>query len=106
MNKIDKDILAGIRCLLKSVIPDATEEEINSKIIIMIDELTNPNAISKEEKPMELLTYKQVAERLKIVPMTVRRLVEKGYLVKVNIGRAVRITEESLERYLRKISSL
>ena len=106
MNKIDKDILAGIRCLLRGVIPDATDAELNLKIIIMIDELTNSDAVIKEEKLMELLTYRQVAERLKIVPMTVRRLVERGHLVKVNIGRAVRVTEESLEKYLREISQL
>ncbi len=44
-----------------------------------------------------LLTVKEVAERLRVHPMTVRRHIKSGRLRSTHIGRAVRIPEEAVE---------
>jgi excisionase family DNA binding protein len=41
-----------------------------------------------------------VAERLSVSVKTVRRLVERGELVAHRIGRAVRVSEDDLRRYI------
>ncbi len=55
----------------------------------------------KTEHRPDALTYPEVAARLRCSPMTVRRLVERGQLQRVSLGRAVRITEASIAALLR-----
>lgn len=43
-----------------------------------------------------LLTVREVAERLHLHPITVRRLIASGRLAAIRIGRAVRVREEDL----------
>jgi excisionase family DNA binding protein len=43
-----------------------------------------------------LLTVREVAERLHLHPITVRRLIASGRLAAVRIGRAVRVREEDV----------
>lgn len=45
-----------------------------------------------------LLTVKEVAERLRLHPITVRRLIASGRLPAVRIGRAVRVREGDVSR--------
>ena len=45
-----------------------------------------------------LLTVREVAERLHVHPITVRRLIASGRLAAVRIGRAVRVREADLSR--------
>ena len=48
-----------------------------------------------------LLTYRDVAARLAVSTMTVRRLVEDGKLRPIVVGeRAVRFSEDELARYV------
>jgi excisionase family DNA binding protein len=48
-----------------------------------------------------LLDRSEVAERLHVSPMTVRRLGASGRLDEIRVGeRAIRIPEESVERHL------
>ena len=48
-----------------------------------------------------LLHREEVAERLSVSVMTVRRLAAAGHLDEIRVGvRALRITEESLERHI------
>ena len=51
-----------------------------------------------------MLTLKQVADRLNVSESTVRKLVKSGQLKAVRVGVQIRITEESLEEYIRKAS--
>jgi len=44
----------------------------------------------------KLLTVKEVAERLRLHPMTVRRHIKSGRLKATRIGRAVRVSEDAL----------
>jgi excisionase family DNA binding protein len=48
-----------------------------------------------------LLTVQEVAERLHVHPITVRRLIANGRLAAIRIGRAVRVREEDVGAFLR-----
>ncbi len=48
----------------------------------------------------QLLTVNDVAERLRVHPITVRRHIKAGILRSVRVGRSVRIREADLEDYL------
>lgn len=47
-----------------------------------------------------LMKVKEVAERLNVAPKTVYRLIKFNELEAVNIGSAVRVSEEALNEYL------
>jgi excisionase family DNA binding protein len=49
---------------------------------------------------MELLTVQEVADLLKVSPITVRRHIAAGRLPAVRAGRRVRVPRESLETFL------
>lgn len=49
-----------------------------------------------------LLTVREVADRLHVHPITVRRLIGSGRLPAVRIGRSVRVCESDLEAFLRQ----
>lgn len=49
---------------------------------------------------MKTYTVKQVSEVLQVTPMTVYRLVSRGELDAVRIGRSVRITQSELDRLI------
>jgi len=46
-----------------------------------------------------LLTVPEVAERLRVHPITVRRLIKAGRLPAVRVGRAVRVRVEDVEAF-------
>jgi len=48
------------------------------------------------------LTVREVAERLRLHPITVRRHIKAGLIRAVRIGRAVRVPEEELARFIVK----
>jgi excisionase family DNA binding protein len=52
------------------------------------------------EPTLILHTIKQVAARLAVSPRTVRRLIAQGALPVHRIGRAVRVSEDDLARFL------
>jgi excisionase family DNA binding protein len=56
----------------------------------------------KSEAPMAvpLLTIRNVSERLQISVRTIHRLVANGDLTVIRIGRAVRVSEETLKAFL------
>lgn len=56
---------------------------------------------TKEARP-EAVTYRETAARLRCSMMTVRRLVERGELTRIKLGRAVRVTEASIAALLSK----
>jgi excisionase family DNA binding protein len=47
-----------------------------------------------------LLTLHDVADRLQVSPRTVRRLIDKGELGSIRIGRCVRIRPEVLKKLI------
>lgn len=53
---------------------------------------------------MTVLTLKEVAERLRCSPSTVRLLIDRGKLAAINLGtnshRHYRVTEQSLDAFL------
>ena len=53
-----------------------------------------------EPNEERLLTVNDVAERLRVHPITVRRHIKAGDLPAVRVGRAVRVREVDLEEYL------
>jgi excisionase family DNA binding protein len=50
----------------------------------------------------ELLTVKDVSVRLDCHELTVRRLIRRGHLAAVTIGRLVKVPVEELDAYLRR----
>lgn len=50
----------------------------------------------------KLLTIKEVAERLAVSEPTIYRLINRGELPTVKIGRALRFDEADIEAYIRK----
>lgn len=50
----------------------------------------------------ELLTVKDVSVRLDCHELTVRRLIKRGQLAAVTIGRLVKVPVEELDAYLRR----
>jgi excisionase family DNA binding protein len=48
---------------------------------------------------LELLTVGEVAARLRVSPVTVRRLIKSGTLEAVRIGRLVRVAPEAVADY-------
>jgi len=54
---------------------------------------------------MKLLTISEAAERLKIAPISVRRLVREGRLVPVRpLGaRAIRFAEQDVNRFIKEL---
>ena len=56
--------------------------------------------MATEPNDERLLTVNDVAERLQVHPITIRRHIKAGKLRSVRIGRSVRIREADLEEYL------
>ena len=54
----------------------------------------------KDIEEMKTYTVKQVSEILQVTPMTVYRLVSRGELDAVRIGRNVRISQSELDRLM------
>lgn len=58
--------------------------------------------MSKQEDPLQLLTVEEVAELLKVSPITIYRWLDSGQLPKVKFSRrAVRIKREDLQRFIK-----
>jgi excisionase family DNA binding protein len=49
---------------------------------------------------MKFMTMNEVAETLSVSRMTIHRLVDKGEIKSLKVGRAVRIPEESIKEYV------
>lgn len=52
-----------------------------------------------------LLTVNEVAAYMKIVPLTVRRMIDRGDLKAIKVGRVWRIRQEDLQDYLARSAS-
>ena len=51
---------------------------------------------------MKLLRPDQVAERLNISKRTAYRLIEAGCFVPLRVGASLRVTDQSVDRYVRR----
>lgn len=52
--------------------------------------------------PGQLLTLREVATQLRLSEKTVRRLVARGDLLALRLGRSLRIAEDDLRAYLNR----
>jgi excisionase family DNA binding protein len=52
-----------------------------------------------------LLTVEEVASYLKLAPLTVRRMIERGDLTAIKVGRFWRIRWNDLQEYLNRSTS-
>jgi excisionase family DNA binding protein len=52
--------------------------------------------------PQSLLTAKEVCAWLRVSRMTLHRMVKRGAIPVVRVGRLLRFRPEAIERYLRK----
>lgn len=52
---------------------------------------------------MELLTIQEVAQTMRVNPITVRRHIKAGNLDAVHVGRRVRVRKESVDRFIKPI---
>lgn len=53
---------------------------------------------------MELLTIPEAAQVMRVSPITVRRHIAQGEIEAVRVGRGVRISKESLERFIKPVT--
>ena len=59
--------------------------------------------MQQERRPLDLLTVAETASRLGVSTKTVRRVIARGELHAVHIGRAVRIDPEEIERLIKAL---
>ena|SRR5687767_1387518 len=52
---------------------------------------------------MNLMTVQEVAETLRVSPMTVRRYIQSGKLAAVRVGRGVRVEQAAVEQFVTPI---
>jgi excisionase family DNA binding protein len=57
-------------------------------------------ALALEYAKSRFLTVAEVAQMLRVSTMTVYRLIGSGQLAAVRVGKAYRVREEDLDRYL------
>ena len=60
---------------------------------------------TESHPPTKLLTADQVVEILNVSKQHVYKLMQKGLIRKVNIGRSVRVRPEDLNRYIQEHTS-
>lgn len=55
--------------------------------------------MKREKTPVSpvVLTIPEAAERLAVSPMSIRRLLERGVLTRVTVGRSVRVLTRSVD---------
>lgn len=53
-----------------------------------------------------LLTAEEVAERLRLAPFTVRRMIRRGRIRAYKVGRAWRVPEEAVLEYLQTVGNV
>jgi excisionase family DNA binding protein len=53
---------------------------------------------------MELLTVREVAQTLRVSPMTIRRYIADGKLSAVRVGRSVRVSRDAIERFIEPVA--
>lgn len=51
------------------------------------------------DEALDLLTVKEVAERLRLAVVTIRRLISSGDLEGVHVGSSVRVAPEAVAEY-------
>lgn len=59
-----------------------------------------PNQKQKSKGKSRLMKISEVMEELSVSRWMVEKLINEGVLHRKNIGRAVRVTRESLERFV------
>ena len=64
------------------------------------------NSDTKEHADFQLLTIKEVADRLAVSVRTVRRLIDDGELPPHRMGRMVRVSVDDLKRYVRGLREI
>ena len=52
---------------------------------------------------MELLTIQEVAQIMRVNPITIRRHIKAGDIEAVSVGRRVRVKKESVDRFIKPI---
>ena len=57
-----------------------------------------------EKSVAELLTVAEIADILRVTPITVRRFIASGRLPAVRVGKAVRVRKEAVEQLLTPIA--
>ena len=96
---IPKNILSASHGLIAPYLPDCT----STQELLNALRQYNPNAsIQEESKPLQLRKIKDVSEQLQVTTRTVENLVARGELQKVHLGRAARITQESIDSLIQR----
>ncbi len=58
--------------------------------------------MSESERGRELLTVREAADQLKVCEETIYRLVSRGQLAAVRVGRLLRISHGDIQSYLHR----
>jgi len=54
---------------------------------------------NQDDAPVVAMTIGDTARRLAVSPTTVRRLLERGELTRIDLGRAVRVLSRSVDEF-------
>lgn len=72
--------------------------------IVYLTDVPQASEIKLFSNEPDVMTVNKVAELLDVVPMTVRREIQRGSLECVRVGTRVRITKKQLLKYVGEVN--
>lgn len=72
--------------------------------VVYLTDIPQANEINLFEREPDVMTVNKVAELLDVVPMTVRREIQRGALECVHVGTRIRITKKQLLKYVGEVN--
>lgn len=72
--------------------------------VVYLTDVPQASEIKLFSNEPDVMTVNKVAELLDVVPMTVRREIQRGALECIHVGTRVRITKKQLLKYIGEVN--